>query len=248
MSELFNFQPTLDTLIALAAGATCLILSYLMLFFRRKTKRDKIANFLLRDFLMIFGLGVAFPLSYVVFAKGWALGQIGLTLHDWYLALAANIGLAAFITLSFWKESPKKIKMFKFAPHAKSIFYIMVAGVFEVIFFYAFLRYYFELAFGAVFAIVLASAFYSLHHIGFESQLWRSPRKELAKLFFVGIMFATVFRIFNSALAIYPFFWGVGAVYDVLIEKGARGLPWKNAAISSLLMIAFLTFLSLHIW
>ena len=38
-------------------------------------------------------------------------------------------------------------------------------------------------------------------------------------LFGVGVLYATVFRLGNSALLIWPFFLGVGGVYDVLIKS-----------------------------
>ena len=80
-------------------------------------------------------------------------------------------------------------------------------------FFYAFLRALFERAFGAVPAIILAALFYAFHHVGFQP--------EYGKLVFVGLMYATAFRLGNSALMIYPFFWGVGASFDVLVQSHA---------------------------
>ncbi|MFZ5933083.1 MAG: type II CAAX prenyl endopeptidase Rce1 family protein [Patescibacteria group bacterium] len=96
-----------------------------------------------------------------------------------------------------------------------SIIYIMVTGIFEVIVFYSFLRTVFEKSFGIIPAIILTALFYSFHHIGFQP--------EFLKLFFVGIIYAVVFRGANSALLIYPFFWGVGASYDVLIQSNVVG-------------------------
>lgn len=85
--------------------------------------------------------------------------------------------------------------------------YVVVAVTFECLFFYGFLRTLFERAFG----VVLAAAFYAFHHAGFQP--------EFAKLFFVGVLYATTFRLGNSALLIWPFFIGVGGVYDVLVSS-----------------------------
>lgn len=58
---------------------------------------------------------------------------------------------------------------------------------------------------------MLAAAFYAFHHIGFQP--------EYAKLFPIGLIYATTFRAGNSALLIYPFFWGIGGCYDVLVQS-----------------------------
>jgi membrane protease YdiL (CAAX protease family) len=87
----------------------------------------------------------------------------------------------------------------------------MLALCFELVFFYAFLRTLFERAFGIVPAIILTALFYAFHHIGFQP--------EYGKLVFVGLLYATTYRIGNSALVIFPFFLGVGGTYDVLVQS-----------------------------
>ena len=86
-----------------------------------------------------------------------------------------------------------------------------MAGAFEVLFFYCFQRTLFEQAFGMIPGIILAALFYSFHHIGFQP--------EFGKLLWVGLMYAVVSRLGNSAFVIYPFFWGVGGCYDVLVQS-----------------------------
>ncbi len=58
---------------------------------------------------------------------------------------------------------------------------------------------------------MLTAIFYAFHHAGFQP--------EFGKLIVVGLLYAAVFRLGNSALLIYPFFWGVGACYDVLVQS-----------------------------
>ena len=74
--------------------------------------------------------------------------------------------------------------------------------------------------------IVLAAAFYSLHHLGFQT--------EFVKLFFVGIMYGAACRWARSVLIIYPFFWGVGALFDVLLQAQAItpiAWPWPRSGL-----------------
>ena len=73
--------------------------------------------------------------------------------------------------------------------------------------------------FGIVPAIILTSGFYSLHHAGFQP--------EFLHLFLVGLMYCGVFYITQNMLIIFPFFWGVGALWDVLVSSEA-GNEIKN--------------------
>ena len=82
-----------------------------------------------------------------------------------------------------------------------------------MVFIYGFLRYELERAFGILPAILITAVFYSLHHAGFQP--------EFTKLFFVGVMYVTVFCFTHNIFSIFPFFWGVGAVWDVLVNSVA---------------------------
>ena len=97
--------------------------------------------------------------------------------------------------------------------------YILVAGIFEMTFIYGYLRASLEKAFGIIPAIVLTSAFYSFHHAGFQP--------EFLHLFFVGLMYCSVYYITQNLLIIFPFFWGVGALWDVIVSSEA-GEQIKN--------------------
>ncbi|MFH1612585.1 MAG: CPBP family glutamic-type intramembrane protease [bacterium] len=136
--------------------------------------------------------------------------DFGLSIKRWYIYLPINIILSILLLFLFLEDYPDAKIVFDSNTIAK-IGYIMIAGVFETIVFYAFLRKIFENAFGIIPAILLASIAYSFHHAGFQP--------EFLKLIFVGILYASVFRAGNSALLIYPFFWGVGACFDVLVQS-----------------------------
>ena len=121
----------------------------------------------------------------------------------------------------FLKESPLPADFTLTNDIIWKIIYIMLTGIFETIVFYSFIRTTMEHSFGIIPGILLAAMFYSIHHAGFQP--------EFGKLFFVGILYATVFRIGNSALLIYPFFWGVGGCYDVLIQsKEVTGIVYPE--------------------
>ena len=126
----------------------------------------------------------------------------------------------------------RDILMILFLGFLTPIYYICF--IFEMVFIYGFLRYEFERAFGVLPAIFITAIFYSLHHAGFQP--------EFTKLFFVGVMYVTVFYFTHNIFSIFPFFWGVGAIWDVLVNSEA-GNQIKNEtsfAVAMLMLIAMI--------
>lgn len=231
----FKYQPTKDTAIAFILGFLVIAVSFSLRLCSGNATADKISFFILRDFIMIFGLGFAFPLYYVLIVRKESLGEFGITRHKWFISLIAGAVLAILLLLQFTREAGNAGQAILLSRKATGpILYIMTAGIFEVIFFYAFLRQRFENAFGIIPGIVLTALFYSFHHVGFQP--------EFMKLFFVGIMYTSVFRTTQNALIIYPFFWGVGACWDVLVNFGAiealQG-AWIKGVVILILMMFF---------
>ena len=216
MKNLFRFNFTKDTAVAFAAGAAMLALSLLMLPFAGDSLADKIISFVLRDLLMIFGLGVVFVSLYAERNKD-GVKAIGFTGEKTALSLLLDIVFAAALLAMFLKEGrPQGIL------EAKNLYaasYILVAGIFEMAFIYGYLRASFEKAFGIIPAILLTAAFYSFHHAGFQP--------EFLHLFFVGLMYSAVYYITQNLLIVFPFFWAVGALWDVIVSSDA-GEEIKN--------------------
>ncbi len=216
MKNLFRFNFTKDTAVAFTAGAAMLALSLLMLPFAGDSLADKIISFVLRDLLMIFGLGVVFVSLYAERNKD-GVKAIGFTGKKTALSLLLDIVFAAALLAMFLKEGrPQGIL------EAKNLYaasYILVAGIFEMAFIYGYLRACFEKAFGIIPAIILTAAFYSFHHAGFQP--------EFLHLFFVGLMYCAVYYITQNLLIVFPFFWAVGALWDVIVSSEA-GEEIKN--------------------
>jgi hypothetical protein len=191
------------------------------------------AGILIRDIGMIFLMGLFFPLIYMKRSSR-HFDEFGLTPRRWYIVFPINFVLGLLLLLLFLSEN-SDVQVHIDGRTLTSISFIMLAGVFEVVFFYSFQRTLFERAFGIIPGIILAALFYSFHHLGFQP--------EFGKLFFVGLMYAMTFRVGNSAFMIYPFFWGVGGTYDVLVQS-QKVLPILYPGTRSLylgvLMIALL--------
>jgi len=235
-----KYQPTKDTAIAFILGFLVIAISFALLLFSGDATADKIGFFVLRDLTMIFNLGFAFPLYYVLIVREESLSEFGITRQKWLVSLVVGVVLAILLLFQFISEAGEVGREILLSSEAIGpIFYIMVAGIFEVIFFYAFLRQRFENAFGIIPGIILSALFYSFHHAGFQP--------EFVKLFFVGGMYASVFRITKNALIIYPFFWGVGACWDVLVSFGAMEElegAWIKGLVILILMIIFIGYLT----
>ena len=217
MSRLFRFNFTKETVVSFGAGAVMIALSLLMLLFCGDSSFDIAMSFVLRDLLMIFGLGVVFVSLYACRGEKSVLCEIGFTGRKTGLSLLLNFILAAGLLAIFLKD--KKPAGILEVKNLYAATYILVAGIFEMTFIYGYLRVSFEKAFGIIPAILLTSAFYSFHHAGFQP--------EFRHLFFVGIMYCSVYYITQNLLIIFPFFWGVGALWDVIVSSEA-GNEIKN--------------------
>jgi len=234
IDSLFSLSLGEGTLVAFSAGILCVLLSYLLVIFRKK----RIARLVFRDMITIVGLGVILPVLWVK-VNGLSFNDFGLPGENWLWAIFADIILALSLAAIFYSEAKKKGQRPSFSGKYGTIFYLMIGVLFETLFFYGFLRELFEQTFGIIPALLLTSVFYSLHHIGLEEQMkGTTPAQELIKLFFVGLMYSATFRIFNSALAIFPFFIGVGVISDLIVEKQSKPLSWKIALLSLFLMAA----------
>jgi membrane protease YdiL (CAAX protease family) len=203
---LFRWRPGRDTLVAFAAGMIAVALSLAML----PLDPSGWANIAARDLGQVYLVGFLFPLLYIR-RMGGHFADFGFSLRRWPLFIAINLVLAVGLFFLMRRGTPPPADFRWTADVVWKAAYVLVAVTFECLFFYGFLRTLFERAFGAVAGIVLAAAFYAFHHAGFQP--------EFAKLFFVGVLYATVFRLGNSALLIWPFFIGVGGIYDVLVSS-----------------------------
>ncbi|MBN2352403.1 MAG: hypothetical protein JXD23_07530 [Spirochaetales bacterium] len=205
LEKLFKWKPQKIAIIGLAIGIIIVLLSIAMIYVRE----NNFITIIIRDIVMILLFGIGIPLLLINKEKNFK--EYGLHFNNWYIFLPINLILGILLLLMFLKKSPLPSDFTFTNDIIWKIIYIMLAGIFETIVFYSFIRTVIERSFGIIPAILVAAIFYSFHHAGFQP--------EFVKLLFVGILYATVFRIGNSALLIFPFFWGVGGCYDVLIQS-----------------------------
>lgn len=223
-NKLFRFYVDTNTITGIISGILMILLSILMNCF----SDNEIAQIILRDVLMIFLLGFIFPLYFILIRQKEKLSVLGVHKNKLKRSLLINIIFAAALLAVFLKEKSQPVTFNLQSFYAIS--YIFVAGIFEMIFIYGFLRYQFERAFGIIPAVILTAVFYSFHHAGFQP--------EFLKLFWVGIMYVAVFYITHNIFIIFPFFWGVGAVWDVLINSEAgRGIENMESFVIAVVLL-----------
>ena len=206
LSKLFRWRPSYETLVPTVTGLIVISLSVAMI----PAQGLPWLRVVIRDIVQIFLVGILFPLVYMQ-RSGNSFAEFGLSLKKWYIFLPINFVLGALLFFMFLSESPPPADFRLNALVLWKAAYVICAVFFELVFFYGFLRTLLERAFGIIPAIVLTALFYAFHHVGFQP--------EYGKLFFVGLLYATVYRLGNSALLLFPFFLGIGGTYDVLVQS-----------------------------
>jgi len=213
LSKLVRWQASRETFVALLSGVVVLSLSAGMI----PLENWPWARIAVRDIGQILLVGILFPLVFIQCSrKEWT--EFGFSFRKWPIFLSINLVLGILLFFMFLSESPPPADFRLSAPTLWSAAYVMLALCFELVFFYAFLRTLFERAFGILPAVILTALFYAFHHVGFQP--------EYGKLVFVGLLYATVYRLGNSAFLVFPFFLGVGGTYDVLIQSQEVSPIW----------------------
>ena len=225
----FKFSPDKDTYIASILGLLSIGFSLLMNYFT-----TDFGHWIFRVIFQISIVGIIFPI-YLLSKKG-KLKEAGLRFNKSFIHILISIGIAGLLLFQFWTENNLLFSQFS-KQSIEPASYIMIANIYEVIFFVLFLRYSFEKAFGIIPAIILSALFYSLHHAGFQP--------EFVKLFIVGIVFISIFRIANHWLICFPFWW-VGGTVDVLTKaeniSDLSGLDWTKSIFMLIVIISTLTY------
>jgi hypothetical protein len=213
----FKFEPNRYTLLAIILGIFSIGLSFLLNY-----SKNEIIWIISRDILQISIIGVIIP--FVILSKQKDdFFKSGIRFDKPFRFIFISIVLGGLLLFQFISEDSDKL--YRIGIHSiEPAICVMVINIFEIIFFYAILRFEFEKAFGIIISIVISSAFYSFHHAGFQP--------EFLKLFLVGLIFMIIYRIANHWLICFPLFW-IGGTWDVLVKSDAvtdlSRLVWRRS-------------------
>lgn len=154
--------------------------------------------------------GIGLPLYWMVVIKKRPLSDLGLTFQNWKLSLVIQVILTLLINV------PRLVQL-DFPPFQQFFPLLCMAlaiGFFEAVFWRGWVQLRLEEAFGILPAILIASALYAVYHIGYGM-----PASEMLFLFFIGLMFAIVFRITKSILILWPLFQPGGQLITLVSDN-----------------------------
>lgn len=160
----------------------------------------------------LFGIGI--PLYWMTVVRHRPVADLGLTTRRMGLSLVLQLVFATalyFVTLATVQLPP-------FEQLIPLMALALTIGFFEAVFWRGWVLLRLEEAFGVIPAILLGSALYAVYHIGYGM-----PASEMLFLFFVGILFAVVFRLTKNVLILWPFFQPMGQL--VTLVRDGLTLP-----------------------
>lgn len=158
----------------------------------------------------LFGVGL--PLYWMVVVQRRPLSDLGLTTRWLGLSLVLQLVFAA---LQF-AGTLARTQLPSFEEFAPLIALSLAIGFFEAVFWRGWVLLRLEESFGTIPAILLGSALYAMYHIGYGM-----PSSEMIFLFFIGIMFAVVFRLTRNVFILWPIFQPMGQLVT-LIKDGLQ--------------------------
>jgi membrane protease YdiL (CAAX protease family) len=156
----------------------------------------------------LFGIGL--PLYWMTVVQKRPLSDLGITTRGLGLSIVLQL---IFSALQF-SGTLAKTQMPSFATVLPLVALALCIGFFEAIFWRGWVLLRLEESFGMIPAILIGSALYAAYHIGYGM-----PSSEMFFLFFIGIMFAVIFRLTKNIFILWPLFQPMGQLIT-LIKDG----------------------------
>lgn len=179
----------------------------------------------------IFGVGI--PLYWMVVVRKRPLEDLGITTR-W---LGVSIGLQIVFGALQYFGTLAKVQLPAIQQLVPLVALALAIGLFEAIFWRGWVLLRLEESFGIIPAILVGSALYAAYHIGYAM-----PVAEITFLFFIGVMFAVVFRLTKSIFILWPIFQPMGQLVTLVNDQ--LSLP----LISTLGFVDVLAAMGVLIW
>ena len=161
---------------------------------------------------LLFGVGV--PLYWMAVVRKRPIADLGFTTRWLGVSLILQLVFAGFQFMG----TLAKNQLPPFEELVPLIALALSIGFFEAVFWRGWVLLRLEESFGTIPAIVFSSALYAAYHIGYGM-----PASEMIFLFFIGLMFATVFRLTKNVFILWPIFQPMGQL--VTLIKDGLTLP-----------------------
>jgi membrane protease YdiL (CAAX protease family) len=161
---------------------------------------------------LLFGVGV--PLYWMAVVRKRPMADLGFTTRWLGVSLILQLVFAGFQFMGTLARN----QLPPFEELVPLIALALSIGFFEAVFWRGWIQLRLEESFGTIPAIVLGSALYAAYHLGYGM-----PASEMIFLFFIGLMFATVFRLTKNVFILWPIFQPMGQL--VTLIKDGLTLP-----------------------
>jgi membrane protease YdiL (CAAX protease family) len=182
---------------------------------------------------LLFGTGL--PLYWMVIVQRRPMSDLGFSVR--WLGLSLILQLI-FATLQF-VGALAKAQLPPFEEFLPLITLALCIGFFEAFFWRGWVLLRLEESFGVIPAILLGSALYAAYHIGYGM-----PSSEMIFLFFIGILFAVVFRLTKNIFILYPIFQPMGQLVTLIKDRLTLPLLASLGFIEVLIVMLVLVWLA----
>lgn len=157
---------------------------------------------------MLFGIGI--PLYWMVVVRKRSLADLGLTTRRW----AISVILQLILALLLYFTTLAKVQLPPVSQLLPLVALALAIGFFEAVFWRGWVQLRIEESFGIIPGILLASLLYALYHVGYAM-----PTSEMVFLFFIGILFAVIFRLTKNILILWPLFQPMGQLVTLIRDQ-----------------------------
>lgn len=160
----------------------------------------------------LFGIGI--PLYWTVAVRKRPVADLGITTRRLGLSLILQIAFS----VPLYMVTLRTVQLPPIDELLPLLALSLAIGFFEAVFWRGWVLLRLEAAFGLIPAILLGSVLYAAYHIGYGM-----PISEMTFLFFIGIMFAVIFRLTKSIWILWPIFQPMGQL--VTLIRDGLSLP-----------------------
>ena len=204
----FKWKPTID--LAIVALSWILVTGSLALANYVFTPARGGLYFVFYCVIGAFIFGIGLPIFWMVKVKKRPVADLGFTKKWWLASIIIQIVLATiqyFLTL--YKTPILDIKTF-----LPLLSLALCIGFFEAIFWRGWVLLRLEESFGIIPAIIVGSVLYAAYHIGYGMNF-----TEMRFLFFIGIIFAVIFRFTKNVFILWPLLQPMGQLVTFIKDK-----------------------------